>query len=331
MKKIALMFVILTFAASCFFFQGCAKSKDDSQASGKLKIAGIVFQEDQFFRLFQFGMKDAAKKAGVELLTANCDNKPDKEIQLVNTYIARQVDAIIISPLSATASVTAIERAHKAGIKVITYNTTVQGDIPSTYIESNQFDLGAQTGKVARKYIEEKLNGQAKVAILAYKSLLAEQSDARSGGFKQQIADMPGVKIVAEQDAWLPEMAIKKAGDILTANPDIDMIWAANEGGTVGAVLAVKNAGRTGKTVVFGTDTSEQLTDFLLSDDGILQAITGQRPFEMGQMTVESAVKILSDKEVEKIVSMPGLLLTRDDPNAVKAFQTGLEELISRN
>ena len=45
-------------------------------------------------------MQDAADKAGVELLLANSANKLDKEIQLVNTYIARGVDAIVISPLS---------------------------------------------------------------------------------------------------------------------------------------------------------------------------------------------------------------------------------------
>ena len=61
--------------------------QQEAPAEKKLKIAGIVFQEDQFFRLIQFGMQDAADKAGVELLLANSANKPDKEIQLVNTYI----------------------------------------------------------------------------------------------------------------------------------------------------------------------------------------------------------------------------------------------------
>ena len=332
MKKITLIFTAaLAIIISIIFCQGCSKNDRESKTPAKLKIAGIVFQEDQFFRLFQFGMKQAAEKADIELLIANCNNKPDKEIQLVNTYIARKVDAIIISPLSEKASVAALNRAHKAGIKIITYNTTIQGEAPSTYIESKQFDLGAQTGRTARKYINEKLNGQAKIAILAFKSLLPEQSNARSEGFKQQIIDLPGIKVVAEQDAWLPEMAIKKAGDILTANPDVDIIWTANEGGTVGAVLAVKNAGRAGKTVVFGTDTSKQLTDFLLSEDNILQAITGQRPFEMGVMAVESAQKILNNGIVEKTVSVPGLLLSRQDPDTVRAFQSRLMELIARD
>ena len=308
---------------------GCGGQESGEKKQGK-KIAGIVFQEDQFFRLIQFGMKEAAERAGAELLLANSAGKPDKEVQLINTYIARQVDVIVISPLSSTASATALKRARDKGVKVVTYNSTVEGDVPLAYIESDQADLGAQSGRVARRYIEEKLGGKAKVATLAFRSQVPEQSDLRSNGFKSAIEDLPGVEIVAEQDAWLAEMAIKKVGDILTANPDVSVIWAANEGGTVGAVMAVKNAGKAGQVVVFGTDTSEQLIGFLLSEDDILQAITGQKPFEIGGRAVETAVKLLDGQAVDKKVSMPGVLLERGDRQGVEAFKKRLQELIAR-
>ncbi len=328
MKKSLIFIVTLLLIFPCaIFLPGCKKGK------GKVKppkIAGIIFQEDQFFRLVQFGMNAAAQKAGAELFEANSENKPTKEIQLVNTYIVRKVDAIVISPLSAKASVSALKRAHDKGIKIITYNSTIEGDIPSAYIESDQSNLGIQSGKAARNYIENKLGGKAKVAILAYKSQVPEQSDARSGGFKQEITKLPGVEIVAEQDAWLAEMAVKKARDILTAHPDLDIIWAANEGGTVGSVMAVKNAGKAGKVAVFGTDVSEQLLDFLLSKDNILQAITAQSPFKIGSLAVESAIKLLKGEKVEKKVSIPGVLLSREKPEGVKAFQKNFKELVSR-
>ena len=326
MKK-TMMFV-LSVIVLCMVFCSCSK-KNDVKTS-KPKIAGIVFQEDQFFRLILFGMRDAAEKGGAEFFAANSLNKPDKEMQLVNTYIARKVDAIVISPLSRKASQAAIKRANDKGITIITYNSTIDADFPASYIESDQFDLGAQTGRAARKYIEENLGGKAKIAILAFKSQVPEQSNQRSDGFKSEVTKLPGVRIVAEQDAWLAEMAVKKCGDILTANPDVNIIWAANEGGTVGSVMAVKNAGKAGRVAVFGTDTSEQLISFLLSEDNILQAITGQRPYEIGSMAVEYALKALRDEPIEKKVSMPGILLRRDDPQGVKAFEKKLKELIDK-
>ena len=300
-----------------------------AEEDGRLKIAGMFMQEDQFFRLVRFGMQQAAKEDGAELLLSTVDGKPEKELQLVNTYIARQVDAIVLSPLSATASVTALRRAHDAGIHVIAYNSTVEGGIPAAFIESDQSDLGSQTGNAARAFIGERLGGQAQIAILAFKSALTEQSEARTNGFKSRIADLPGVEIVAEQDAWLPEMGIRKAGDILTANPGIDLIWCANEGGTVGAVMAVKSAGRGDEVAVFGTDVSDQMLGFLLAEDQILQAVTGQKPFEIGYRAVKAAVAVIQGREVEDHVSMPGVLLERRDLENVRAYRARLQELIA--
>jgi ABC-type sugar transport system substrate-binding protein len=324
----ALMVAVVTsMLAGCSGENGGAQDTAKSEpAAAKIKLAGIVFQEDQFFRLVLFGMRGAAKKAGVELLEGNSMNKPEKEIELINAYIARKVDAILLSPLSAKGSVAALKLANDKGIKIITHNTPIDSDIPAAFIECSADDLGAQTGKVARKYIEEKLGGNAKIAVLAFKSQVPEQSAARVNGFKRQLEGLPGVQIVAEQDAWMPELGVKKTGDILTAQPDVNMIYAANEGGTVGAVMAIKNLGKAGQVVVFGTDSSEQLLSFLRSDDNILQCITSQRPAEVGAMAVEFALKVLKGEPVEKHVEMTGICLRRDDPAGLDAFEKTLKQ-----
>jgi ABC-type sugar transport system substrate-binding protein len=317
------IFTLACFIAATLFIAGCSiRQKQQTK-----RIAGIVFQEDQFFRLVLFGMRDTAKKDSVELLEANSAGRPDKEVQLINTYIATKTDAIVISPLSAKASISALTRAHENGIVIITYNTTVDSDVPLSYIKSDQVDLGASTGRAARANIEKNLEGKAKVAIIAVASQVPEQSMMRVGGFKSEITKLPGVKIIAEQDAWLAEQAVKKVGDILTANPDVNIVWAANEGGTVGAVMAVKNAGKAGKVAVFGTDMSDQLANFLLDNDNVLQAVTGQRPFEIGSMAVDAAVKVLRGEKVEKKISLPGTLFTRERPDEVRQFKERLKEL----
>lgn len=303
---------------------GCSR---DGTTGSHPRIAGMVFQEDQFFRLVLFGMRDAARGAGVELLEANSNSRPDREIQLVNTYIAQDVDAIVISPLSARASVSALRRARDAGIVVITYNTTIEGDVPSVFVESDQYQLGASTGRAARAYINERLGGKADIAIVTFISQAPEQGHQRTDGFKDQVKNLPGVRIVSEQDAWMAEQAVKKVGDMLTANPSIQIIWAANEGGSVGAVMAVKNSGHAGRVVVFGTDMSEQLANFLLADDGVLQAATGQRPFEIGSMAVDAAVRVLRGDSVASTISLEGVLLTRDDPQGVLAYKSHLARL----
>jgi ABC-type sugar transport system substrate-binding protein len=316
--------LVVLLLLSILTLQSCSRTP---ATPGHRKIAGIVFQEDQFFRLVLFGMRDAAARNGADLLEANSAGRPDKEIQLINTYIASGVDAIVVSPLSAKASVIALERARAKGITIITYNTNVEGDIASAYLESDQTGLGRATGVAARDYIEKHLGGKANVALLAFQSQAPEQSTMRVNGFREEITKLPGVRIVAEQDAWLAEQAVRKGGDILIAHPDLDILWGANEGATVGAVMAVKNAGKAGRVAVFGTDTGEQIAGFLLSDDGILQAVTGQQPFEIGSRAVESALSVLKGEKVQPKQSLPGVLLSRSEPEGVKQFAARLKEL----
>jgi sugar transport system substrate-binding protein len=296
----------------------------------KLRIAGIIFQDDQFMRLVAFGMKSAAEKAGAEFLQGCSYNKPDKEIELIRTYTSRGVDAIVITPISARASVAALKLAHEKGIKVVTFNTKVDSDIPLAHVECSNESMGRQTGQAARRYIERKLGGQARVAILAFKSQLAESSDARVNSFRRELADLPGVQFVAEQDAWLADAAVKKAGDILTAHPEANVIFAANEGGCVGAVLAVKNAGRAGQVGVFGIGASEQLDAFLLSDDDILQAVTDASPIETGTLCVERVLQAIRGEPLEKATALPGVLLSREDPAFVRQFDAQLKAAVAR-
>ncbi len=296
-------------------------------AGAKLSIAGIGFQDDQFFRLAEMGMKDAAQKNGIDLTPSTSAGDLEKESSLVDTYIAKKVHAIVVAPLSEKGSVTALRRAYDKGIKIVTFDMALKEEFPSSGIKSDQIALGSPTGREAVEYIKTKLGGKANIAIIAYMSFLPEACSKRMKGFKDEVAKLPGVKFVAQQDAWVAPTAVTVVESILTAHPEVNLIWAANEGGTVGAVTAVKNSGKAGKVVVFGTDASEQIAEFLLNPDNILQAVTGQKPFDIGKMAVESAIKAVKGEKVEKIVELPGQLFSRTRPDEVKKYRDYLAGL----
>lgn len=296
-------------------------------AGTKYKIAGIGFQNDQFFKTVEFGMKDSAGKQGVELSLENSGGSLDREISLVDTYVAGKVDAIVIAPTNPKASIPALERVQKAGIKLITYGSPIEADFPLSNIASDEVSLGRLTGEEAVKYLQEKRGGKAKVAMISFLSQLPKQASDRNKGFEDEIKKLPGVQIVARQDAWLADKAISVVDGILSAHPDVDLIWSANEGGTVGAVTAVRNAGKAGKIAVFGTDISDQIAGFLLADDNVLQAVTGQKPFDIGVQALDAAVKALKAEPVEKVVRLPGQLFTRRKSDEVKKYQDYLRGL----
>jgi ABC-type sugar transport system substrate-binding protein len=289
-------------------------------------VAGIVFQQDQYMKTVLLGMAAAAENYGVELLEANSDNKLEKETQLIDTYIARGVQAICFTPLSADGSIPAVKKAVDAGITVITFGTTVNSDLPKASVTSSNIDLGNATGDAASAFLKTLApSGKVKIATVAFKSLLPEQSDDRVKGFLEKVKDQ--VEVVAQQDAWLAEKAVAVASDILTANPDIQIIYAANEGGTVGAVQAVKKAGLEGKVFVFGIDGTEQLANMLLDPDNVLQAVTAQQPFEVGRLALKAANDVLDGKAIVANQTVPVLPLTRNNSEGVKAFLEQLKSL----
>jgi ABC-type sugar transport system substrate-binding protein len=300
---------------------GGSSAQPSPAAGARFKIAGMGFATDQFFKLCQVGMTQAAKKENVDLVYGNNAGSLDKEISLVDTYVTDRVQAIVVAPTNSKASEPALERASHAGIKIVTYDTGLNVDFPVANIKSDQVGLGRSTGKEAAQYIREKMGGEAKVAIITYLSLLPETASQRNQGFEEEIKQLPGVQIVAQQDAWLADKAIGVVEGILSAHPDVNLIWAANEGGTVGAVTAVRNDGKAGKIAVFGTDISDQMAGFLLADDNVLQAVTGQKPVEIGTLALETAVKALKNQPVEKQVLLPGQLFTRRNPDAVRKYQ----------
>lgn len=282
-------------------------------------IGGIVFQQDQYFRGIQLGLQAGAKDHAT-LLQGNSESKAEKEATLVDTFVTRGAKAIVIAPISAKASVKALQRANDKGVKIVLYGTHIDAEFPVAFIGTSDADIGAGSGRIAAKFIKDKLGAKANLAILAFRSQLAEQSDARTNGFLAAAKDGTTLNLVAQQDGFLAEKAVAVASDLLTAHPETNVIYAANEGGTVGAVQAVRRAGKQGKVFVFGTDGSEQLANFLLDPDGVLIATTAQQPVEVGRDAIQAALAAIDGKLVEKQVLVPALPLARDDKGAVETF-----------
>ncbi len=291
-------------------------------------LAGIVFQEDQFMRLLQFGMREAAEKAGAILYLGNSDNNIEKEIQLVDTYTQMGVDALIIAPLGMDVSVPHLRKAADKDIRIVTAGMAINAAFPVCNVENDPAELGRRTGIAAREYIQGRMGGRAKIATIAFRPQLREMSDSRLFGFKAEVSRVPGVEFVAEEDAWLPEMAQETAQKLIRSHPELDLIWSANEGGTIGSVMAVRSSGRAGRIAVFGTDASEQIANFLLSPDGILQAVTGQQPFLIGRKTVEIALASLREEQVARNVTIDSFTLERSSPKAITSFLARLKEIL---
>jgi len=311
------------------------QADDDSP----LRVAGVVFQEDQFMRLVSLGYQRAAEDFGVEVNLVNTNGDTAREMEMINTFVAQGFDGIAICPINETTSVEVLRVAAEEGVYIAVSNLELNNApfIVGGYT-SNQYDLTVPSGRAARAFIEERLENEwsgrteLTVAMLGAESVLPEVTHDRWNGFLDQITDIPGVEIrvVAQQDGWLQDEAIAAVDGILAANPDLDIFFGFNDGSTIGGTMAIRNAGRAGETFVFGTDASEQVVDMLMADDNVLQFVTGQDPFTMGYNTMALLIRALQGEDysaTQGIVDYVGFVyLERGDDAALNAFLDDLRE-----
>ncbi len=285
----------------------------------KTVIAGVVFQSDTFMQTVQAGIQAAGDKAGVEVLLGNTENKLEKEASMIDDYIARKVNAIVITPISKDGSLAALKKAKAAGITIVCFNTCVSDDsVASAFLVTKNEDLGSKTGDATVKYITEKLNGKAKIGLLNCDQF--EGCPPRKDGFLARLKALSGAEVVSDQAGWLADKAQPVAEAMLQANPDINVLWAANEGGTVAEANAVKTLGLSGKVFVFGTDMNNQMGQMLKAEEGILMGVTGQAPYQMGYDAMTAALNVLAGKAVDKNVNTPTIFFGRGNNTLIDQY-----------
>lgn len=296
-------------------------------AEEKIKVAGVVFQDDQFMNMLSKGYRDAAEALGAECLTANTNNDQATEVELINTYLTQGVKGLAIAPLSKDASVAALRAADAAGMKVTLTNIDLNNaDFIVGGFSSNDkincLAVGAEAAKIINAKFPDKT---VKIAIVQFKGLLPDQSTARVEGYFEAL-DAGGVKyeIVADQDAWLQDTALATADAIITANPELDVIIAVNDGGTIGSAQAVVNAGKQDKIMVFGHDGSEQIASMILDPNNPLQAVVAQDPYGQGFQAMTlliNAIKGADYSETKgKVTYLAGIVMSKSDLEGVQAW-----------
>ena len=343
--SVILALVLLFTLAACSSGGGESASNGsgtsgDSSAGGddSLKIGCLVFQEDMFMSLFDAGAQASAADYGVEINSANSSNDATRESEVIRTWTEQGLDgAVVLSPDMST-SLQTFSTAIDSGMTIVTADDQYEknGSIDKGVLASVTTmpeDLGRASGEAAVKYIQENMQGQdVKIGIIQFKAQAASASEGRSNGFLAALDDA-GIEyeVVADQDAWLQDTAVTTATDMLTANPDINILYAANDGGTVGTTMAVRNLGLGDKVAVFGTDASEQICDMVLDESYRLIATTGQDAYQNGYTCAEILIKSLLGEDVSeyegKLAALDGLPLSRDDLAEVEEYKAKLEEL----
>ena len=260
-----------------------------------------------FWAAVEQGAKDKAAELGVDLVVLAPPQESDVQSQInqVEDQLAKGIDALAIAPTDPNALAPIIDEAKTQGVGVVFVDT--QGSNEGvTFIGTNN-EEGA---RLAAEYICENVEPGSDVAIL--QGIITQSTgQARAEGAKAGLTAC-GLNVVAEQPAnWDTAEAQSVMENILTGNPDLKAVFASNDNMALGAVEAIKAAGRGGEIMVVGFDANPNAAAAVIAGD--MAATVAQNPRNMGAYGVENALKVKRGEAIDPVIDTGTVLVTKDN------------------
>ncbi len=263
---------------------------------------------DIFWQSVHAGAAKSARASDVDLVWDGPAAETDiaGEMQIVETMINRQVDAIVLAPSDRSAFKIVVDRAAAAGIPVIIYDSGIDTDKYVTFVATDNY----QGGALGADRLGQILNGKGQIVIIKTPPGGASTT-AREDGFRHELQEkFPAIQILDERFGMASlALSLSVAENMLTAHPGLNGIFCSNESGTEGAAQAVKARG--GKIKLVGFDSSPLLISELKG--GIIDSLVIQNPFQMGETAVEQALRALRGEKTPKQIFLPPRLIRAAD------------------
>ncbi|WP_460063567.1 substrate-binding domain-containing protein [Pseudomonas sp. H2_H09] len=274
---------------------------DDTAAKPKV---GLVMKSlaNEFFVTMQDGAKAYQKEhaADFDMITNGIKNETDTsaQIDIVNQMILAKVNAIVIAPADSKALVTVLKKASDAGIKVVNIDNRLDPDV----LKSKKLEIpfvgpdNRKGSKLVGDYLAKQLAAGDKVGIIEGVPTTTN-AQQRTAGYKDAM-DATGMKIVSTQSGnWEIDQGQKVASAMLSEYPDLKALLAGNDNMALGAVSAVRAAGKAGKVLVVGYDNIEAIKPML--QDGRVLATADQAAAQQAVFGIQNALKLVKGEKVD--------------------------------
>ena len=276
--------------------------------------------DDNFLTVLRNGMSDYAKTLdGVELQIEDAQNDVAKQQSQVQNFIASGVSAIIVNPVDTDATAALSKAAADAGIPLVYVNREPVNvdELPEkqAFVASNE----QESGTLETKEVCRLLNGKGKVVVMMGE-LSNQAARMRTQDIKDVIAtdECKGLEIVEEQTAnWSRTQGSDLMTNWLSAGLEFDAVISNNDEMAIGAIQALKAAGRSmDSVVVAGIDATQDALAAMAAGD--LDVTVFQDAAGQGKGSVDAALKLAKGEKVDTKVYIPFQLVT---PANIADFQ----------
>ncbi|MCU0914401.1 MAG: sugar ABC transporter substrate-binding protein [Planctomycetes bacterium] len=289
---------------------GCQKAKDKPTVALVMKSLA-----NEFFKTMEEGAKahHEQHKDEYDLKVVGIKNETDvtQQIEYVEHMIAQKVDAIVIAPADSKSLVPVCKRAMDAGIIVVNIDNKFDADVLKDKQARIPF-VGPDNRKGARLagvYLATRLKAGDKVAIIegapnAYNGI------QRKLGFEDAVLGSNLTIVSSQTGYWETDKAQPIASALINEHPDLKAILCANDSMALGAVAALKDAGKLGSIHVVGFDNIAAVQR-LLKEKRVLCTVD-QHADKLALFGIEYALEMLKTKAQPADKETPVDLITAE-------------------
>ncbi len=237
--------------------------------------------------------------ANIDVIYTDANNDNNKQLDQIDNFIVQGVDLMLVVPVDYAGVSVGIKKANRAGIPVLCLGIEAEGG-ESVFIGSPNYDAGAQQGE----YMRQTLPQNAKVLYLEGYPGYSHTTE-RKEGFKEACLDKrPDVTLLASQTGnYERDMGMKVTEDWIQTYQQFDAIVAANDQMALGALQALKTAGRLKGVAISGVDGVEDALQAIKNGE-MAQSILQNAPAQ-AKAAYEAMKTILAGGKVEKRIIVP--------------------------
>ncbi|HAC68944.1 MAG TPA: rhizopine-binding protein [Pseudomonas sp.] len=271
----------------------------------------IAKVDDNFMTYVRRNLEEAGKAEKINLQFEDAQGDVVRQLNQVQSFLAQNVDAVIVLPVDTAATVNITRAATTAKVPLVYVNRRPDDPkLPAGVVAVASDDL--QAGQLQGQFIAKQLNGKGSIALIMGE-LTQNATRGRSEGLKEALKGFPDIKVVAQQNAdWDRSKGMDLTSNWLTAGTRFDAIVANNDEMAIGAAMALQQAGMgKGQVPVVGVDG---LPDGQAAiKRGLLAASVFQDPRGQAVQAVQSALRMIRKEPVQADVWVPYELITADN------------------
>ncbi|GGP77502.1 ABC transporter substrate-binding protein [Saccharothrix coeruleofusca] len=262
-------------------------------------------------------IRDEAAKLGIpddKLLVTNAQSDLNKQISDIKSLLDRGAQLLVVAPLNSDGLQPALDAAKAKKVPVITIDRKVTSQPCADYLTFIGSDFVEQ-GKRAARQMARVTGGSGKVAILLGASGNNVTTD-RTKGFKDELVNTPGLTVVAEQTGEFDRSKGQAVMEqLIQSNPDITAVYAENDEMGIGAVTALRGAGKQpGKDVkIVSVDGTQNAVRMIA--EGSYNAVIESNP-RFGPLAFQTLQRFADGEEVP-----PTVVISDDEYDETNAAQ----------